>query len=64
LHPLSKYIDDNAAKRQAIRPGLREADFGKFPEEYLGWRGEGVAVKEVKKESPEMPCQNTGSVVR
>jgi hypothetical protein len=53
LHPLSKYTKDSATKRDAIRPSLRVADFGDFPEEDVARSGEGVFVKDVKKKSPE-----------
>jgi hypothetical protein len=63
VHPLSKYIGDNAASRQAVMPSLRVAAFGKCPKEDVTRSVEAVSVEEIKAESPEMPCQNTGSAV-
>lgn len=45
LHPLSKYIEDNAAKRLAITRSLRGAIFGNVSTR----SGEVVMEKEVKR---------------
>jgi hypothetical protein len=59
LHPISRGNGNNADKRPVITASLRGAVFGYVPVR----SGAGVTEKEVKKRSPEMPCQNLGLAV-